>query len=56
MQAQIDLLQAENERLKAQIIDLNQLKEQLAELKHLKAEVTDLLKKTEATPGEIFTE
>jgi uncharacterized coiled-coil protein SlyX len=40
-QAQIDLLQAENERLKAQIIDLNQLKEQLAE-------VTDLLTKTAA--------
>jgi len=55
MQAQIDLLQAENERLKAQIIDLNQLKEQLAELKHLKAEVTDLLKKTEGYAQEKYS-
>ena len=47
-QAQINLLQAENERLKAQIIDLNQLREQLAELTQLKAEVRDLLRKPEA--------
>jgi Collagen triple helix repeat (20 copies)/Head domain of trimeric autotransporter adhesin/Chaperone of endosialidase len=48
MQAQIDLLRAENERLKAQIAGLGELKEQLAELKQLKSEVTGLLKKTEA--------
>jgi uncharacterized small protein (DUF1192 family) len=48
MKAQIDLLQAENERLKAQIVGLDQVKEQLAELRQFKAEVTDLLRKTGA--------